>query len=120
MKFSLIIALLFFISGCAHNDEWTRRDTAMQLGVTTALIADAITTARIQDHPGVYENGPWAKHVLGLQPDTSDTYQYFASVIVIDYLIARALPAKWRPYWQGWEMAVHSYAVKNNCENGLC
>jgi hypothetical protein len=118
IKFISIIILL--LSGCAHSDNWTRADTMMQLGVTAVLIGDAVTTARIQDHPNTFENGPWAKHALGLHPDPSDVYLYFASVIVIDYLITRALPAEWRPYWQGWEIAAHGYAIINNCNVGLC
>lgn len=118
-----LIATLILSSsllGCAHSDPWTTRDTWMQVGVTTMLVADAITTSRIQDAPGVYEAGPLASKVLGSQPSTSDTYLYFGTIIITNYFITRALPAKWRPYWQGWEIAVHGYAVHNNCSKGLC
>lgn len=117
MKYLLLILLC---AGCAHQDDWTRQDTTLQLIATTMYVGDAITTARIQDCFNCYENGPVAQHVLGLQPDTSDTYLYFGTVIVTSYMISRALPAKWRPYWQVWEIAQHSYAVKNNCDIGLC
>ncbi len=119
MKVCLILCI-FLLGGCAHQDDWTRRDTVMQWGVTVVLVADAVTTSRIQYDPNVFEAGPLASKALGLQPDTSDTYQYFASLIVVNYFISRALPAKWRPYWQSWEMTVHGYAVINNCNNGLC
>jgi len=112
----MILALL----GCAHQDEWTRRDTVRQIGVTTVMLADAITTTRIQYTPDVYEGGPMARLFVGTQPSSSDTYQYFFSVMVTSYFISRALPARWRPYWQTWEMGVHVYAVRNNCQNGLC
>ncbi len=119
MKPALLLMVLI-VCGCAHQDEWTKRDTYMQVGVTATMIADAITTSRIQYYDNVWESGPIAKHVLGLQPNTSDTYQYFASTIIASYLISRALPAKWRPYWQTWEMAIHVHAIDKNCGNGLC
>ncbi len=115
-----LILISFLVGGCAHQDDWTRRDTVMQLGVTVVLVADAVTTSRMQYDPNVFEAGPIASKVLGLQPDTSDTYLYFGSLIVANYLISRALPAKWRRYWRGWEAGVHGYAVINNCNNGLC
>jgi len=108
------------LSSCAHPDPWTKRDTALQLIATATIIGDAITTERIQDVPNVYEAGPIAKEFLGPQPSTKDTIIYFSCAIVFSWLAARLLPAKWRPYWQGWEIAAHSYAIKNNCDNGLC
>lgn len=114
------LPLILLISGCAHQDNWTRQDTTLQLVATAMYVGDAITTEKIQYYPGVYEAGPMARAFIGPQPSTSDTYLYFGSVIVTSYLISRALPAKWRPYWQGWEIATHGYAIQQNCANGLC
>ena len=116
----LFLCVIFFLAGCASSDSWTSRDTALQLVVTAAIVGDAITTERIQYVDGVYENGPIAKAFLGSQPSTKDTVIYFGSASVFSYLIARALPAKWRPYWQGWEIAAHGIAVQRDCNNGLC
>ena len=115
-----ILWLLFLFSGCASNDPWTRQDTIRQVGVTAVMLGDAITTEKIQYQANTWEAGPIAKRFLGPQPSTSDTCLYFGSVIVSSWLITRALPAKWRPYYQGWEIAAHGYAVANNCQNGLC
>lgn len=92
----------------------------MYSGTVVVLAADAYTTSRIQYHEGIYEAGAIAKHVLGRQPSTSDTWTYFGTLIISNYFIGRALPAKWRPYWYGLEMTAHSYAVINNCNLGLC
>ena len=116
MKYLIILVLL---SGCAHNDNWRTQDTVMQIGVTAVLMADAITTSRIQDYPHLYENGP-SKHFLGSNPSTSDTAMYFGAYMISSYLISRALPHKWRTAWQSMQIGVHGYAVKNNCDNGLC
>ena len=114
-----ILIALAFTTGCAHNDDWTRRDTVMQVGVTAVLVADAITTSRIHDDPNVYETGP-ARHVLGRQPSTRDTYLYFGTLAISSYLISRALPEKWRKYWQSSQILMHGYAVSNNCDLDLC
>jgi hypothetical protein len=111
---------LLVLSGCAHNDPWTTRDTWMQVGLTTALAADAYTTAKIQYDPNLREVGPLASHVLGPQPSTSDTWQYFTTLAVSHYFIVRALPRRWRPYWQGAYIVNHAYWVRNNCSLELC
>ena len=118
-SFAILIALAM-LSGCAHTDGWNREDTLYQLGVTAALAGDAYTTSRIQYMPSIKEGGPIAKHFLGLQPSTEDTVMYFTSVAIVNYFISRALPRKWRRRWQTWEISVHGYSIKNNCDLGLC
>lgn len=88
--------------------------------VTAVILADAITTNRIQDNPYAEEVGPVARHFLGPQPNTDDTALYFGTVIITSYLVSRALPARWRRYWQWWEIGAHGYALKNSCDAGLC
>ncbi len=111
---------VLLLSGCAHQDEWTKRDTMMQLAASTTIAYDAYLTTKLQYQPGWYEDGPIAKYVLGAQPSTSDTYWFFGTQIVSSYLIARALPAKWRPYWQGAEITVHSLAINTHCTGDEC
>ena len=117
---SLILLSAFVLSGCAHEDPWSTRDTWMQVGATTAIAVDAYTTSNIQYTPKVHEFGPIAKQILGRQPTTSDTWQYFTTLAISHYFIVRALPSKWRPYWQGATMLGHVYWVRSNCEIGLC
>lgn len=115
-----LIILVVLLSGCANTDPWRTRDTVGQVLVTTALIADAVTTTKIQYHDGIYEDGSVARRVLGSQPKTSDTYQYFGTLIISNYLISKALPEKWRPYWQYSNFIYHGVTVHNNCDLGLC
>lgn len=114
-----IIAAAAVLSGCAHSDEWTRRDTALQLAYTGVVIADAIQTADIQNYPDIQEAGWLAGKALGRNPDTSDTVLYFGTLAISHWMISRALPSKWRPYWQGVGIAVHLDAVISNCDMGL-
>lgn len=114
------LLVLLLLTGCAHSDPWTRQDTALQVGVTLALAADAVTTARIQETPGVWERGPITQPILGSQPDSNDVYLYFLTVAASDYLIARALPARWRPYFQSSMIGYYAYLIDSNCDRGLC
>ena len=106
--------------GCAHSDPWTKRDTVLQVAYTATLVADAITTSRIQYRSDLQEVGPVAQHVLGRQPATADTWQFFATVAITNAIFTRALPAKWRPYWQGANIAYHTKLVIGNCQRELC
>ena len=106
--------LLASMQGCAHSDQWTKTDTTMQLIVTAAYAADAFTTSRIQDCPGLREEG-LARHALGRQPSTSDTYLYFGTLAISNYFISRALPANWRPFWQfSWSILHGGTAIANS------
>ena len=121
IQFIIVTTLALLINaGCAHTDEWTTRDTWMQVGVTAAIAADAYTSCKIQYAPNVMEIGPIAHRIIGRQPSTSDVYMYFGTLIITNYFISRALPAKWRPYWQSANIIMHGYAVVNNCDLGLC
>lgn len=117
---TLLILTILLTSACAHNDPWTTRDTVMQVGVTTILAYDAVTTSRIQYCETCYEAGAVAKRFLGSQPSTSDTWMYFGTLAITNYFISRALPAKWRPYWQVGSAVPHVVAINGNCERGLC
>lgn len=115
----VIIVALAMLSGCAHQDEWTRQDTTLQLIYTGTLVVDAIQTSEIQYHDNLVEGGPIARQVLGRNPSTSDTWQYFTTVAISHWLISRALPEKWRPYWQGAGIATQVPVIINNCAHGL-
>lgn len=113
----LLVLMCAALFGCAHSNEWTRTDTTMQLIVTAAYAADAYTTSKIQYNPLMQEEG-LARHVLGRQPSTSDTYMYFGTLMLSNYLISRALPARWRPLWQFTNFAAHGGAAIANCQQG--
>ena len=114
------LIVLAFTSGCAHNDEWTRRDTVLQVGVTAFILADAITTAKIQDRPDLVEGNPVGHILLGPNPSSRDTYMYLGTWAISNYLISRALPERWRKYWQSLAILGHGSAVVNNCDADLC
>ncbi len=115
----LVLYALVGSYGCAHEDPWTRSDTALQVLYTATLVADGYTTSRIQYRDDLHEAG-MARFVLGDQPKTSDTWQYMASGAVVHYLMMRALPAKWRRWAHSQSIASQMDVVLSNCRADLC
>jgi hypothetical protein len=119
MRALTLILVSLLASGCAHTDAWSRQDTVLQLAYTSVVVLDAVQTSEIQYRADLVETGPVALHVLGASPSTSDTWQYFTTVAIGNWLIARALPRKWRTIWQGASLAYHVPVVVNNCKHDL-
>ena len=118
MRFAILLAM-FLMSACAHQDEWTSRDTKFQIAVTIAMAADGYTTSKIQYTPGIREEGRIAKQFLGSQPSTSDTWTYMGTLMISSYFISRALPERWRPYWQSIQIAGFGITAANNCRQDI-
>lgn len=116
MKYLLILLPLL---GCAHQDEWTKQDTKFQIAVTIAMAADGYTTSKIQYTPKMSEQGRVAKAFLGPQPSTSDVWIYTGTLMISSYFISRSLPAKWRPFWQIYQIADHGTAAITNCQRDI-
>lgn len=115
---TLLIPLMFLF-GCASQDPWTKSDTVWQSIYTVSALADGYMTEKIQYHPNIEENGKVALHFLGPNPSTSDTWMYFGTLIITNYIIARALPEGWRTIWQVGTTTRHVLAVNTGHQIGL-
>lgn len=127
-----LIVLSVLLSGCAVNGEWTRQDTVLEVSYQVVNAMDAMSTANIaespdwQPVPGTHyrrrleEGTPLTRAVLGPRPSKSDTYMWFATMGLSHWLIARSLPPKWRPWFQGGTTLISAGAVAGNCDAGLC
>jgi hypothetical protein len=115
----VILLSLIILGGCAHSDPWTTGDTVLQTVYTASALADGYMTTKIQDHPNIIENGRIAKQFLGPNPSDSDTWMYIGTLIVTNYLIARALPQGWRSIWQVGTTIPHVLAVNSGHQMGL-
>ena len=121
-RYSIVVAALL-LQGCAVLEapgDWNARDTALEATFQASNLMDAVTTARIQDTPGIIETTPFARELLGRNPGTTETAVYFGTVALSHYVIARSLPKKWRPWFQAGSIIHSSEAVIRNCDNGLC
>ena len=110
----LMLLAILSITGCAHDDQWTRADTALYVTYVGTLAYDGHTTAEIRHYPCLEEAGDIAKHALGSQPSASGTWQYMGTLAISNYLIARALPSKWRKVWLVGNAYGHGNAAFNN------
>jgi hypothetical protein len=107
--------------GRAHADEWRREDTYRELAVAAVLTMDAVQTAQYRHRDDIEEGTALTRSLIGKEPTGRDTALYFGTLAISHYLIARALPAKWRPYWQGGVIAYEGYLVIRNCsEYDVC
>ena len=120
---SLLCGLLFIVTATDSSaaprwwekNEWTRTDTALQLSYTALHIADWGQTLDIENHPYAYETNP----ILGRNPTRGEINTYFASTLALHWLIARALPQKWRNQFQLGTIALEFNVVTDNHSAGI-
>ena len=118
---NLLLSVTLLSSGCASlqpPDDWGARDTALEVVAQVVNLVDAHQTQRIRRHPELVEGGP-AEIFIGPRPTANETAVYFATVGLSHYVIARWLPKKWRPWFQGGTLALSLDDVETNRENGL-
>jgi hypothetical protein len=95
--------------------EWTKADTAFQLGYTALHIMDWSQTLDIESDSRYYERNS----ILGKDPSRGRVNTYFATTLGLHWLIARALPPKWRSTFQAGTIAIQFGVVKDNFEAGV-
>lgn len=119
---TLALLALLALTGCsalAPKEDWTSADTRRELAFQGLNVVDALQTARIRDIPGLSEYSPLTAAVIGRQPKPEDVAWYFTTQAVSHYLISRALPARWRRWWQGGTAGFTLGLVVNNCHKKL-
>jgi len=121
MKNLLIIPIALMFFGCSGmhlkaNDPWTNEQKILQ-GTSLALrVADWGTTLDIADKPDKYRE---VNPILGDHPSKGRVNTFFASSIILNYLIADNLPGKYRNKWLWFNVAVSAICVGNNYGIGL-
>ena len=115
MRFIVILCFLF--GGCA---SWTPTDTKYEIAFQFMNAADAYTTARIRHTENVEEGSSVTRHFLGRQPEETEVALLFITYGISHYMIAKALPRKWRRFYQVSTIGRSTYMVVNNCNLGLC
>ncbi len=111
MRFLMAIVACGLLLGCAHSDPWSGDDTFWLIVSEAAIVADGISTTRAI-HDGCIETG--ALGLIGKHPSDREVWAYMGSRMVTSWLIMRALPAKWRPYWGGFHVFTNGVAARNN------
>jgi hypothetical protein len=92
----------------ALPDEWTARNTALELTYAVAHAADWRQTLDIA------AAGRETNPILGPRPAAHVVHAYFASALVAHALVARMLPRGWREGWQAaWIVVETGYVARN-------
>lgn len=116
-----IFTLALTTCGTAHAEEWSDEDTVREVAFQVINVFDAYQTSRIQYRADLTEGMPLTRAVIGPEPSTRDTAMYFGTLGISHFLIARLLPARWRPWFQGGTFAFSTATVINNCSaHELC
>ena len=72
MNILKLVVVMLVLTGCAHQDEWSQKDTRRQWAITGLMVVDAHQTAQIQYDPMAVEGHPLPLFVLGPNPSTAD------------------------------------------------
>ena len=94
------LMILVLVSACAHTDSWTGRDKGQFAALCAAQVGDFVTTKRhLARHPGNYIEEPWCRKYGDRRPSTGSLALVKLAELGLAYLIADALPAKYRPWF---------------------
>jgi len=120
MKLKLLLVALCSLLGCSSFEPLTKQEAALEIVYQLSLAVDAYTTSRIKYTEWVYEGNYLTQGIIGAQPSDGDIAALFLVYGAVHYLTVRALPRKWRPYFQGGTILLSVGFIVNNCNNGLC
>lgn len=91
-------------------------DKTRQKVILATQIIDALQTRDIADKPDKYfEKNP----LLGEHPSESDVNRYFAASMLGNYLLAKALPPKLRPWVQNGTIRLQGECITDNANLGI-
>lgn len=124
VSFALLAILTngFMLTGCSVLEppaDWSGRDTALEVGYQLVNAIDYRQTRDIQHHPNISEFNNLTLALVGNNPSNSETATVFATYALSHYLIAKSLPRKWRPWFQGGTLALSASYVAGNCDLDL-
>jgi hypothetical protein len=87
----------------------------MESAFLLLTIADWRQTLDIKNHPNAREGNP----LLGTNPTDAQVNRYFISATATQYLIANALPEKWRDRWIAGGIGLEIAVVGRNYRLGM-
>ena len=116
IKLILILLLLVPCSvGAFEIDEWTTRDTILQVTCSALKTIDWLQTREIAVNPKYYELNP----ILGKHPSRRKVDIYFASTLVGHAAISYLLPHPYRTWWQCCWIGISATTVTRNYRLGI-
>lgn len=111
---SALAILLLAIPAAARASEWTRVDTALELGFAAAVVVDWRQTEWALAN-GHEEMNP----LLGHRPERSQLRAMALAGVLGHALVSAALPQPYRRWWQGVTLVGEVAAVGHNATVGV-
>ena len=111
-----LIAIAFMFPLLASAQEWTSKDTALELTYLVFHVADWSQTKYIVSHP---ENHRESNIILGERPSNAEINRYFILTGMLHVGIAYALPDKWRQAFQIFTIGFEAGVVARNYNLGV-
>lgn len=84
----------------ASRDPWTKKDTYWQTAFIFITTIDICNTAKCMETGKYYEDNPIVQKFIGKEPTPEEVYIFGAEWIVFHTIVAKALPKKYRRFWQ--------------------
>ncbi len=108
---ALASALALTLGSTARASEWTRTDSAFELGLVALSVTDfGQTSWFLSNRPYSYETNP----LLGRHPSRSKVATFGVVGLGSHFLVALALPQPYRRLWQLVAIGVETDAVTSN------
>ena len=118
LRAALLAIMAFFgLTSPVFGSDWTKADTAWQLGYLALHVADWGQTRNIvkREGEGYYETNP----ILGRSPSLRRVDTHFAVTALAHTAISYALPPDWRRRWQMVTIGIEAGYVGYNYSIGL-
>jgi hypothetical protein len=109
------LALLVALGGCA-SEPWDRTDLALGFTALGATIADWGQARYIAEHPAQFAD---KNPILGRHPARGKVDAYFICAMGGGYLLADALPGRYRKLFLGGATIVEISTVRHNRSIGV-
>lgn len=96
--------------------EWSKTNTALEIGYAILLLADWNQTKQIAKNPEIYhERNP----LFSRHPSVSEVNWKFAVGLIGHIGISALLPNKYKVIWQSTTIAMETVCVSNNYNIGI-
>lgn len=124
-KIIILLLILFiigiaFCSRCEAADPWSTQDKLLQGAVAVAVIGDWAQTRWMAERDWDWDRGKFEERnpILGKHPHRDRVDLIAGTGLILHTVVTHYLPAKYRPYWQGFFIFSHGVCIGHNAGNG--
>ena len=111
----LIIPLASIFNTQCLADNWSDEDNERQWAYTVLHAVDWAQTHSIRNRADKFEINP----ILGKQPSKGEVNKYFAGTLIAHWVVAKALPPKWRKAFQYVTISMERGIIDHNIRAGI-